>query len=179
MQLNYREKIAVSIGGISLLLFVVLQFIFFPLADKRARLMKGVAAREKAVTEMRIMQEQYRQLSKQSGSVVKLLAKRDPGFSLFSFLEKNADDSTLKEHIAYMKPSESTKNELFKQSLVEMKLQAISLQQLVDFLKLTESPEDLVGIDRISIQENTKEGGSLDVTLQMVTVDQAVGGAPQ
>lgn len=179
MQLNHREKIAVSIGGISLLLFIVLQFIFFPLVDKRATLMQGLAAREKAAAEMRIMQAQYQQLSKQSGSVVELLAKRDAGFSLFSFLEKNADDSTLKEHIAYMKPSKSTKNELFNQSLVEMKLQAISLQQLVDFLKLTESPENLVGIDRITIQENTKERGSLDVTLQMVTVDQAAGGASQ
>ena len=32
-QLNQREKIAVGIGGGALLLFVVLQFIVFPLTD--------------------------------------------------------------------------------------------------------------------------------------------------
>jgi len=179
MQLNKREKIAVSIGGLSLLLFIVLQFIVFPLADKRAKLVKGVALREKEVVEMRIMQERYRELSKQSGSLTSLLAQRDAGFSLFSFLEKNAADSQVKEHIAYMKPSESPKNELFKQSLVEMKLQAISLKQLVDFLKKTESTENLVGIDKITIQENSKESATLDVTLKMVSVDQAVGVALQ
>jgi len=175
MQLNKREKMAVSIGGLCLLLFIILHFIVFPLADKRARLAKGLAAREKEVVEMRMMQERYQELSKQSGSLISLLAKRDPGFSLFSFLEKNAADSQVKEHIAYMKPSGSTKNELFKQSLVEMKLQAISLKQLVAFLEKTESSENLVGIDKITIQENTKEASALDVTLQMVSFDQTAG----
>lgn len=179
IQLNNREKIAVSIGGISLLLFVVLQFVFFPLAEKRAKLIKGLASREKAGAEMQIMQEQYRQLSKQSSSVVALLAKREAGFSLFSFLEKNADESTVKDHIAYMKPSASTKNELFNQTLVEMKLQAVSLKQLVEFLEKTEAPEYLVGIDKITIQENTKEKGSLDVTLHIVSVDQTAAVSPQ
>ena len=171
-QLNKREKIAVSIGFTSLLLFVVFQFIVFPLTDKRAKLVKGLAAREKEVVEMRMMQGRFRELSKQSGSLTTLLAQRDAGFSLFSFLEKNAADNQVKEHIAYMKPSESPKNELFKQSLVEMKLQAISLKQLVAFLEKTESSENLVGIDKITIQENSKETATLDVTLQMVSFDQ-------
>jgi general secretion pathway protein M len=178
MQLNKREKIVVGIGGISLFLFIVLHFIAFPLADKRAKLAKGVALRGKEVIEMRGMQSRYQELSKQSGSLTSFLAKRDAGFSLFSFLEKNAADSQVKEHITYMKPSESPKNELFKQSLVEMKLQAISLKQLVDFLEKTESTENLVGVDKITIQENTKEGATLDVTLKMVSVDQAAGAAP-
>ncbi len=179
MQLNKREKIAVGLGGISLLLFVVLQFLVFPLADKRARLVKGLALREKEVVEMRVMQGRYREISKQSGSLTSLLAQREASFSLFSFLEKNAADSQVKEQIAYMKPSESPKNELFKQSRVEMKLQAISLKQLVDFLKKTESTENLVGIDKITIQQNSKESATLDVTLNMVSVDQVVGATLQ
>ena len=179
MQLNKREKMAVAIGGISLFFFIVIQFIIFPLADKRAKLIRGVAARTKAVAEMRVMQERYRSLSKQSGSLASLLEKRDAGFSLFSFLEKNAADSNVKENIAYMKPSESPRNEQFKQSLVEMKLQGITLKQLVAFLEATESPENLVGVDKITIQDNTREGAALDVTLQMVSVDQVVGAKPQ
>ena len=179
MQLNKREKIAVFFGGISLLLFVVLQFLVFPLVDKRARLVKGLALREKEVAEMRVMQGRYRELSKQSGSLNSLLAQREASFSLFSFLEKNAAESQVKEQIVYMKPSESPKNELFKQSLVEMKLQAISLKQLVDFLKKTESIENLVGVDKITIQQNSKESATLDVTLNMVSVDQVVGATLQ
>ena len=175
MQLNKREKMVVTIGGLSLFLFIVLQFVVFPLADKRAKLVKDLALRGKEVVEMRNMQKRYQELSKQSGSLTALLAKRDAGFSLFSFLEKNAADSQVKEHIVYMKPSEARKNELFKQSLVEMKLQAISLKQLVEFLEKTESIENLVGVDNITIQENTREAAMLDVTLKLVSIDQASG----
>jgi general secretion pathway protein M len=174
-QLNQREKLVVVIGGGAVFLFVVIQFILFPLTDGRSKLTKRLHSREQAVAEMRILQERYQKFTQQAGSLTTQLAQREPDFSLFSFLEKKAADSEVKEHIAYMKPSESTENEQFKQSQVEMKLQAISLKKLVTFLEHAESPEQLVGIDKVTIQDNTKEVGTLDVTLQMVSVDQASG----
>ena len=179
MRLSRREQWAVIAAGTVLALFVLLQFVVLPLADRRTRLEKGLAARERAVAEMRAMQDQYRALTSRSGSLAAALAAREAGFSLFSFLEKNADDSGVREKIAHMKPSESTGSELFTQSQVEMKLQAVSLGQLVRFLERVESPTHLVGIDKIAIQENTKEKGLLDVTLQLVSIDQVVGAAPR
>ena len=171
-QLNQREKIAVAVGGAALLVFVLLQFVVFPLVDGRAKLNKRLATREKAVAEMRLFQERFQKLSSKSGALVSSLANREPGFSLFSFLEQSAADSDVKEQIAYMKPSETTESEQFKQSQVEMKLQAVSLEKLVQFLEQVESPERLVGVDKLTIQDNTKEAGTLDVTLLMVSVDQ-------
>ncbi len=60
-------------------------------------------------------------------------------------------------------------DEDLQESIVEMKLQQISLKQLVDFLKLIESPEKVVSVKRISIQESGKEKGLLEVILQIVT----------
>jgi general secretion pathway protein M len=177
LKLNQREKMAVGFGGGALLVFILLQFIVFPLIDGRAKLNKRLAAREKAVVEMRAMQERYQKLSQQSGSFSSQLAQREPGFSLFSFLEKKAADTEVKEHIAYMKPSETTEHDQFKQSQVEMKLQSVGLTKLVAFLVQAEAPQQLVGIDKITIQDNTKEAGTLDVTLQMVSVDQVGGTA--
>ena len=176
IQLNKRERLSVAVAGVALLLFILFQFILFPLSDKRSRLKKNLASRERAAVEMQTMQEQYKALSKQSSSIATQLSKREAGFSLFTFLEKHAADSKVKENIAYMKPSEATDNELFKQSLVEMKLQGVGLKQVVQFLELVESPEHLVGIEKIAIQENTKEKATLDVTLHMVSIDQVVAG---
>ena len=179
MQLSQREQWAVAAAGTALTVFLLLQFLVLPLVDRRARLEKGLVTRAQAVTEMRAMQDQYRALTSRSGSLAAALAAREAGFSLFSFLEKNADDSGVREKIAHMKPSESTGSELFTQSQVEMKLQAVSLGQLVRFLERVESPAHLVGIDKIAIQENTREKGLLDVTLQLVSIDQVVGAAPR
>ena len=71
MQLSQREKVAVGLAGAAVLLFVLFQFVVFPLADKRARLVRGLAAKEKAVVEMRSLQERYRQLSSHFLSQVK------------------------------------------------------------------------------------------------------------
>jgi general secretion pathway protein M len=52
-----------------------------------------------------------------------------------------------------------------------MKLQTITLKQLVDFLELVESPQNIVALKRISIQENKKEKGTLDVIMQVVSLN--------
>lgn len=174
MPMTSREKNAVIIGGISLAFFLLLQFIFFPLVENREKMKKNVVTRQRQLGEMEQMQQRYDLFSQKSNSIASQLNERISGFSLFSFLEQNADDIKIKERIAYMKPSELTADEVLKQSMVEMKLQAISLKQLVAFLKTTESPQNLVGIKRITIQENNKEEGTLDVILQIVSVDKVV-----
>lgn len=178
-QLTPREKKALGIAGAAVCLFVVFQFMFFPLLDIRNKLVKRLAAREKAVVEMQSLRERFLRINQRTGSLAALLGQREPGFSLFSFLEQNAAESEVKEHIAFMKPSELMGNEQLRQELVEMKLQAVDLRKLVSFLELIESPQHLVGINKITVQENTREQGTLDVTLQMASVHQAsASGAP-
>lgn len=173
MQLTGREKKMVTLAGVALAVFIVVQFVLYPLFDQRSRLQKRLVSKEKALSEMQLLQHQFQQLNKQSGSMADMLDQREQGFSLFAFLEKNADESEVKEHITYMKPSESQEGEQFAQSRVEMKLQGVSLEQLLTFIEKVESPPHLVGIAKVSIQENTKEPGSLDATLVVVSVERS------
>ena len=172
IQFSPRDRIALIVGGASLFLFVLMQFGVFPLIDHRDQLQRGVAAREKALVEMRDLQGSYRQLHGKANALVHQLAERRPDFSLFSFLEKMAARTGVKKSIAYMKPSETADEGTLKEMLVEMKLQAIGLRELVEFLKRVESPENVVAIKRISIQEDKKEKGTLDVIMQVITLSQ-------
>lgn len=173
MQLSGRERKMVILGGAALAVFVLVQFVVYPLVDQRARLQKRLAGKEKALAEMQVLKQQFQRLNRQSGSMSDLLDHREQGFSLFAFLEENADESTVKEHIAYMKPSESPEGSTLSQSRVEMKLQGVSLEQLLRFVEKSESPQNLVGVAKMTIQENTKEEGTLDATLVMVSVERS------
>ncbi len=175
MELSRRDRIALSVGGVALLVFVVLQFLFFPLLERRQRLEKGIAVREQALVEMRQMEERFRKLHQQNSSLSRKLAGRDRDFSLFSFLEKMASATDIKQNIAYMKPSSAQGDGDVRLTTVEMKFKAISLKQLVHFLQQIEAPEKLVAVRRISIQENTKEKATLDVILQVISIDQIAG----
>ena len=171
IKITPRDRIVLTVGGVFLLFFLILQFGIFPLMDNRDRLKRGIAAREKALVEMNVLQGQYRQLHSKANTLLDQLVGRQDDFSLFSFLEQMAAKSAVKKNITYMKPSETADEGPFKEILVEMKLQAISLKQFVDFLNLVESPKNVVALKRISIQENKKEEATLDVILQVVSLD--------
>ena len=77
-----------------------------------------------------------------------------------------------KDRIAYMKPSSSIqKSGPFKVSTVEMKLQAISLKQLTDYLYSVETSKDMVTVKRASFVKKAGGPAAIDAVLQVETVD--------
>ena len=177
MALTPKDRRALVIGISALALFLLVQFVLFPLFDKRKRLNRGISIRQKGLVEMQEMQSRYTQLSRQSNTLEQLVSRRSGEFGLFSFLEKMAAEAEVKENIAYMKPSDATGDGELQQSMVEMKLNAINLKQLVSFLERIESPENIVELKRISIQENKKQEGTLDVIMQVISLVLAENGA--
>ena len=173
MKLSRRDRMALVVGGVCVLLFVMVQFVLFPLLDGRQRLTRNIRSRKAAIGRMHKMQSRYKLLHVRADTLARQLSKRPENFSLFSFLEQKAAQAGVKESIAYMKPSAVETDGALKQTMVEMKLKGISLKQLVAFLKLVESPKNIVGIRRISIQENSREDQStLDVIMQVVSLEQ-------
>jgi general secretion pathway protein M len=170
MRISARDRLFLAVGGGFVILFLILQFAVFPLLDERKRLQRGIEVRREALVEMSELQGRYRELHGKANTLQDQLSGRDPGFSLFSFMEQMAAGADVKGNIAYMRPSETAEEGPFRQVLVEMKLQEITLQQLVDFLKLLESPEKVVAVKRVSIQESNKEQATLDVIMQVISL---------
>jgi general secretion pathway protein M len=169
MQLAKREKYLISLAVIVITLALVTQLVIMPFVDKREQYNSNVSVKQKNLQEMINLRQEYLVLQQGSDILAQRLAGRSGSFTLFSFLEKAAGDAGVKENIKYMKPSASTGKGPFKESLVEMKLERITLGQMVGYLKLIESPDKLVSIKRISIQSNKKETQYLDAILQVLT----------
>jgi general secretion pathway protein M len=169
MKLAKREKYFVLAAGICIVGFLILQFGIFPFFESKGRLRKGIKTKEAGLKEISRLRSEFLALQKSSKSMQESLARRKPGFTLFSFLEEAAGKAEVKAHIKYMKPSVSSGTGPHKESIVEMKLAAITLKQLVGYLYRIESPEDLVSIKRISINRNKKETTYLDAVMQVIT----------
>ena len=170
MSLTKKDRRALLIGLGVVAFFLLVQFVFFPLLDARNRLERGIQRRHKALIELQEMQYRYKQRSLQTNTLEQQLSRRRENFSLFSFLEKMAAEAAVKENIVYMKPSDTVAEGVLQQIMVEMKLKAVSLTRLVAFLERVESPEELVELKRISIQENKKQAGTLDVIMQVISL---------
>lgn len=169
MKLATREKYFVFGAVIALSAFLLLELLVFPSLDAMKRARRGVEVKEDALQEITRLSSEYQRYRRDSQDLRQALAQRRGGFTLFSFLEKTAGDVGVKEYIKYMKPSTSTGPGPYKELLVEMKLEAIALSQLVDYLYRIEEPENLVTVKRISIKETKGKSGYLDTILQVMT----------
>lgn len=171
-KLEKREKRIVLAGALFLLCFALFHFAVSPLLRARDQSQKAVIQKKEDIIKIRQLQEEYRKLQNQVMDIQSRLQKRSPSFTLFSFIEERATKAQVKQQINSMTPSSSEGEGPLQESRVDLKLERISLQQLVDFLQQIESTDDVVMIKRISIQENSKEEGTLDAVLQIITFTQ-------
>jgi len=169
MKLAKREKYLVSAATCCVALFLLLQFVVFPFFENKKRISKGIKAKEIGLQEIMKLRAEYQTFQNASQGINQALSRREKGFTLFSFLEEAAGKAQIKTHIKYMRPSTSPGMGLYKESMVEMKLEGVTLEQLVGYLYNIESPNNLVNIKRISIGENKRQKGYLDAIIQVLT----------
>ncbi len=171
-KLEKREKRVALAGVIFLVCFVFFHIAVSPLIKARQQVQKTLIQKKEDLITIHRLQDEYRKLQTQAVDIQDKLQKRAPSFSLFSFIEEQATKAKVKQQINSMTPSTSEGEGPLQESRVDLKLERISLLQLVDFLKQVESPDNVVVIKRLSIQENSKEEGALDAVMQIITFTQ-------
>lgn len=171
MTLARREKFLVALAGGMILLLFIFHFLILPFLEEKKRMEHGVKTREAALQELELMTREYQSLKQKDQGLKNILSRRNKGVTLFSFLEKEAQKADIKGHIKYMKPSVLQSNGPYKESMVEMKLEGITLKQLVEYIYRIESPRNAIVIKRISIKENKKKSGRLNAVLQVLMME--------
>ncbi|MCI5121948.1 MAG: hypothetical protein D3908_12295, partial [Candidatus Electrothrix sp. AUS4] len=139
---------------------------------QRKQLERKIQSKEEGLAEMQTMQDEITRLSQRSTGLEVLVAARPADFSLFAFLEEKCAEVQVKDNISYMKPSDSTGDGPVQQVMVEMKLKAIRLNLLVAFLERIESSEHIVALQRIQVDVNDKDQGTLDVIMKVISLVQ-------
>ena len=169
-KLDSRER-WVLFGGMGFVFcFLVLQLVIFPVLDAQSNLKKSIERKKQELTKIMELQQDYRTLKSEEGNIQARINRRGSGFTLFTFLDRQANEAKVKKQIKYMKPSMVDGDEL-NEAMVEMKLQQITLSALVAFIRLVESEENVVFIRRFSIQESGDTQGYFDSILQIVTFE--------
>jgi hypothetical protein len=149
-----------------------IRFAIIPAINAKSRLEQSTERKKQELLQIKELQQEYITLKKEEGTIQALINERGTTFSLFTFLDQQAEQVQVKKQIQYMKPSTIEGEDSLNETMVEMKFQLISLEALVGFLRLVESKKNVVFIKRISIQENGTEAGSLDAILQIVTFEE-------
>jgi general secretion pathway protein M len=172
IKLNTREKISVGAAVAAIVVFLFCQFLVFPLLDKNKQLTERITMREQQLVKIKELQYTYRETSANSEQTQQLLKTRRQGFTLFSFLETLAGRTGVKSNIAYMKPTTTTqKDSPYRLSMVEMKLQEVTMSQLLAYLHGIETARDMIVIKRLSISKSEQKAGMINTIFQVETLE--------
>ncbi len=172
VKLNRREKIGVAAAAGAVVVFLLMQFLIFPLFEKNDRLSQTISTRTRELEQIRELQARYRETAAKSEQMQQRLKTRRRGFTLFSYLEALAGRTGVKSHIAYMKPSSSPiKDNAYRLSLVEMKLQDVTMAQLLAYLHGIETSRDMIDIRRLSISKGEQKSDLINTVFQVETVE--------
>lgn len=170
-RLSKRERFLLAAGVLFLLGFVFHQLIADPFLTKKQRLERSLHTKAANVLEMKLLQKEYQQISENKRDIMGRLQSRSPEFSLFTFVEQQIDTVRMKERVTSIKPGVSDYQEGVRQALIDLKIEGIVLAQLVDFLASIESFDKVVFVERIVVQNNSREDGLLDVILSVLTFE--------
>ncbi len=171
-KLNKRERYTIMIGVAFVVVFLIFQLIVEPLFNRTEQKKKTIQAKAAMLNQMQQWQAEYESLNQTANLSKSRFSKRPKGFTLYSFLQQLAGKAGVKDRITYMKPTKKVqKNSPFKLSRVELKLDAITLEQLTAYLYEVETSRNMVEIKKIVISKKDKKQSLITAVLQVETVE--------
>jgi general secretion pathway protein M len=170
-QLSRREKFSIVTGFAAVGLLMALHWVVLPVLEQRQRTARQVTVKASELVEMKRLQAEYYRLQADSERTIAQLKKRSPEFSLFSYLDALAGKTGLKKNIVYMKPTiVDEADSKRKLSRVEIKIKAVTLDQIGRFIYHVETSPNMISVPRLSITQKKQESGFLEAVFQVETL---------
>jgi hypothetical protein len=129
-----------------------------------------VSDKQQLLSDLRAKSERYKSISKELEKIRLEMGHQPEERKILSFVERIQKDSGLMQKVVYMKPSTMTINDLYERITVELKLQSVTLEQLIQFLLKIESSELTIGIRALEIKRGVLDSDLLDTTVQLVSL---------
>ena len=168
-----REKNILIFGITFVVLFFGFKLGVVPVFEKRDTFKRILNEKQAALEEMVELQQYFLAVSNNFDTKTQVLTNRKKDFSLFSFLDYQAQQSGVKENVVYMKPfTKKLETSLYILATVKVKLKEVYLKELVDFLYHIESSKNGVTITSLSLSKAGKEKVKLDAVVETQTLMQ-------
>lgn len=163
-RLSSRERLLVGLAGGALLVIGLWTLLWEPLQEGQVQLARRIQTRQRDLIEMQHMRESYLDLLNQFDLRQRIIEKADPAFSLFPHIEATVGQVVGREKISSMNPqNKDLAGGTYREESVELKLNAVTLEQLTDLVyKIEKSPQPL-RVTRLQVKKRMREPQTFDV----------------
>ena len=167
IRLTRREKLlalalAIFTGGCLLFAFAIK-----PALARTKTLHRVISEKQDELGKLRATSNEYIFLRDSLDNVRAKVASQDKGFELLPFLESLIREHGLAKKVATMKQQVLNLGPSHSETIVEVKLENLTLKQLVDFLRKVESSQPLARIKSLYIKKNLTNTEMLDSVIEI------------
>ncbi|MFP4255656.1 MAG: type II secretion system protein GspM [Desulfobacterales bacterium] len=172
LNISRREQMFLMLGGCFVLVFLIFLLLVEPVFQKREQLGNKITEKRQDLVEMKVMRRELQQLRSRSEKAEQLFSQRQEDFTLFSFMDRLAGQTGIKDNISYMKPGSSRdESSDLKTASVELKIEDVTLEQLISYLYKVETSKSMVRIERLSVSGSGEGESLLSVVMHAKTYE--------
>ena len=169
-KLDKKQRYMVAGTAAFVLVALILELVVFPFWDAKAKIRQTIQINQRKLDEVIKLDAEFAGQEATISKIKRIMSTRTADFSLFSYLEKKATQAGVRGNIKYMNSSRGSKSVAFEESLIDMKLDQLTIKQLAEFLYFAESPADAVRIKRITVNKMKESPEYLSAQLQISSV---------
>lgn len=160
-----RHMILASVASV-ICLAALLQWGVMPLAAYYNGLEKDISTARQRLEQIMELQQEYELVRSRSGKD-RGAGTESPDFSLYSFLDKLAEQEGLKREIAFMRPQSEQLSGGLEREIVRLRLRGVGTSELVPYLYHLDKADSPVRVQDMTIRSRQESGQGLQVDLRV------------
>lgn len=169
-KLESRERLLLQIAGALLALFILFNLVYLPIQGALGGLGDRIQERQHDAVEVAHMMRTYQRLRVDLATMRTRTVPGSGNFSLFSVVEQALTRAPGKDKIGSITPAEKTIPGGMTQYTVELKLNALSLPQIVDTLYGLSALNVPVTVATLHLTRRSQDSHSFDVEMTCVAL---------
>jgi len=167
LRLTPREKLLIVASVVVAAVWILFAFTMKPVIARMETLKRTIPGKQSELAKLRARSADYVLLRDSLTNLQAKVASQDKEFELLPFLESLIGQSGLAEKVSKMKPYTVALGSNYREIIVEIKLDNVTLSQLVDFLCKVQSSNALVEAKTLHIKKNPTNPEHLDSTFEI------------
>ncbi len=175
MRLTHRERWLITV--IAIIVSVCASYVFGlrPALERIETLNRVIPENERNLAELKVKSKQYLALltplenarSTKAGGQTSANSVESKDFELVTFLESSCTSCGLAKKVVTMKQEVIPVDSKYSETVAEIQLENITLQQLVELLLKTESSNRLLWVKSLYIEKANADSNLIGVVLQL------------
>ena len=172
IRLSKRERWMLGGGGVLALFLIVFFTLVDPALQRMRQLDDLIPRKARALETLTRLQAEYLNVSRE----IRRIEARLPAegvFSPLSFIEENAAKNRIRNNIAFIRPLAPESHKGYRAIPVQVKVENVTLFQIVPFLTAIEQAPHYLRIKRLSIKTRFSNPDMMDVTFLVLSYEKA------